>query len=462
MKTLLILLFWFLPLHALLVTIFKCKLWWDTDIFRFWKEIIIILLFIKAISDTYFKYNWNISRLYKNNYILGMATTFSIFSFFYIFFPFFIPKLSGFLWFKYDVFFIFALIIWLYLKEIKIYFHILLKTTFTVIIVSLSIFLPWYLFWDISHVSHIFGFSSEVSTYTANQCISFSQNVNGQHRFQWTFSGPIRWSVFLTITYTLFIWYFFDFLQNTKKTLFISQKNGKRRLSEISYLLFIAPSILIIVSIFFSYSKTSLLGFVFWIALFVYLVFSQKYQKKISTKFFIMSWFTALLPLAMVALMKKDLFLHLGAIINRFDNLKTSFEMLLYNPLWYGLWIAGPASWTGQSIESAWSWQIAVASTARTHTFLPENWYVQILLEQWIIGLWIFIGLLFVIWLKLSDIIKKRKDYFSIWLYTSYITLLFMANFTHAFEESATSYILFLIIWSYIAQNNIIKKHKKK
>jgi len=33
-----------------------------------------------------------------------------------------------------------------------------------------------------------------------------------------------------------------------------------------------------------------------------------------------------------------------------------------------------------------------------------------------------------------------------------------MANFTHAFEESATSYILFLIIGAYIAKNNLIKR----
>jgi hypothetical protein len=59
----------------------------------------------------------------------------------------------------------------------------LFLSTFGVLI----IFLPWYLFGDISALASMFGYSPEVSTYTANTCISFAQNVDGQHRFQGTF-----------------------------------------------------------------------------------------------------------------------------------------------------------------------------------------------------------------------------------------------------------------------------------
>jgi len=84
----------------------------------------------------------------------------------------------------------------------------------------------------------------------------------------------------------------------------------------------------------------------------------------------------------LVALFKWELFLHLGAIINRLENLSKAWEMFFYNPFGYGLGIAGPASQIGNSIESAGSWQVAAASVLRVHKFLPENWYVQILLEQ--------------------------------------------------------------------------------
>lgn len=50
----------------------------------------------------------------------------------------------------------------------------------------------------------LFGYSDEVSTYVANGCLSFSQNVEGHHRFQATFGGPIRMSVFFTIVGSLF------------------------------------------------------------------------------------------------------------------------------------------------------------------------------------------------------------------------------------------------------------------
>ena len=139
-----------------------------------------------------------------------------------------------------------------------------------------------------------------------------------------------------------------------------------------------------------------------------------------------------------------------------------SVEMFLYNPIGYGLGIAGPASWVWNSIESAGWTDIAIASTAITLRFLPENWYVQILLEQWVIWLGIFMWVVIIIGLKLYTIVKRQRDFLSIWFFSSYVTLLFMANFTHAFEESATSYIFFLLIWAYIAQNNLIKRHKQK
>ena len=444
MKILIITLVAFLPLHALLVTTLKCKFWLDTNILRFWKEIILSVLFIVTFFQTMKKYNWNFSKLYKNNYILWMITLFSLFSFVFIFLPFLQPKLSSFLWFKYDVFFLIALVIWLYLNIVRENLNTILKTVFISSWLILTIFTPWYLFWDISTVTSIFWFSSEVSTYTANSCISFSQNVEWQHRFQWSFAWPIRWSVFLTVFYVIYLWFILHNFRKSKKSIF--------------YSLFIIPSIFIVTAIFFSYSKTTILWLIFSISIFSYLTYKIKFNKKISKKIITIISVIPALALISIALLKKDLFLHLGSVINRFDNIITSIEMFIYNPFGYWLWIAGPASWTGNSIESAGNWQIAVASSSSTHKFLPENWFLQILLEQWLIWLSIFLSLMLIIWLKLFEIVKNKKDYLSIWIFTSYLSIIFMANFTHAFEESATSYILFLIIWAYIAKYWKIKK----
>ncbi len=464
-KILLIIMVALLPVHALLVTTMKCKFGLDTNVLRFWKEIILSILFIITFFVTLKKYNWNFSRLYKNNYLLWTITAFALCSFAFIFLPYLQPKISSFLWFKYDVFFLIACVIGMYLVQVKQHLSLLLKTVFWVIFWVLIVFLPWYLFGDISAVSGIFGFSTDVSTYNANSCISFSQNVNWEHRFQGSFSGPIRWSVFLTVFFLLYLGYILKFLRNTKNKLFVLPGKPKvwtTKYSDVSKALLVIPSLLVITSIFYSYSKTSVLGLFVWIVLFAYLTFTIKYKRKLSTKYIAIAWVISLIPIVFIAIIKKDLFLHLWAIINRLDNLKMSVEMFLYNPIGYGLWIAGPASWVWNSIESAGWTDIAIASTAITLRFLPENWYVQILLEQWIIWLWLFMSVIIIIGLKLYTIVKRQRDFLSIWFFTAYITLIFMANFTHAFEESATSYIFFLLTWAYIAQNNLIKKHKSK
>ena len=73
-------------------------------------------------------------------------------------------------------------------------------------------------------------------------------------------------------------------------------------------------------------------------------------------------------------------------MVNRLENLSHSVEMFFYNPIGYGLGIAGPATQIGNSLESAGGWEIATANPNNISRFLPENWFVQIFLEQGIIG----------------------------------------------------------------------------
>lgn len=135
--------------------------------------------------------------------------------------------------------------------------------------------------------------------------------------------------------------------------------------------------------------------------------------------------------------------------------------MFFYNPIGYGLGIAGPASQIGNSIESAGSWQIATSTTQKVHTFLPENWYVQILLEQGIIGFALFTSLVLIIAFRLVDLVKRSRSYLNIGIASAYFALCFMALFTHAFEEAATSYILFLFIGIVLADSIAREKQQK-
>ena len=119
-----------LPFHAFMVTVLKCKFWLDTNYLRFWKEFIIIILltatFVKVMNEN----KLSLKKIYENNYILWTITAFVISSLIFIYFPFFEIKASAFLWFRYDVFFLFALVIGLYLKDGTKYLHLYLKLIF--------------------------------------------------------------------------------------------------------------------------------------------------------------------------------------------------------------------------------------------------------------------------------------------------------------------------------------------
>lgn len=438
MKIALSFLVFLLPWHALMVTFFKCKMWIDTNILRFWKEIMVVGLLVIVFFQAYKKAHYSLKNLYKNNSLLSLTTSFIVCSALYMYLPFFELKAASVLGFRYDVFFLLTMLIGLYSIEAQKHLSTILKSLFISTGLIVAIFLPWFLFGDISGFVSLFGYSSEVSSYTANACLSFAQNVEGGHaRFQATFWGPIRFSVFLTVVFSIFSGYILSLPK-------LSQKK--------KYILLASTGFFIILSIFFSFSKTSLLGLMFAGAMFLWLTARYVYKLEITKKMLIWTGIILFSPFVLIALINWHLFLHLWAVLNRLDNLKMSLEMFFYSPIGYGLGIAGPASQIGNSIESAGNWTIATNTVTTVHRFLPENWYVQILLEQGIVGFTLFVSLLILIGIRLIHRIKKHRDYLSIGVATAFFSLCFMANFTHAFEEAATSYTLFLIIGILLAE----------
>lgn len=427
MKYLAYLMIFILPFNALIVTFLKCKSWINVDFLRFWKEFVVLFLFFWWVFSVLRRYKFNLSKIYENNMLLWSITAFSFLSFFYVFFPYFRLEIHNFLWFKFDVFFLFALVWWLYLFSLRDSLESFLKTIFSAIWIILLVFLPWHIFWDVSLFSDIFWHSKELSKFQFNSCISFAQSVDWIPRFQASFWWPIRFSVFLTVFFFLFLWYFID----KKQKSIVSNK--------IFYPLILAVLLAYLVSIYLSLTKTVILWFLFWLFVF-FLFLLDKFNIKIKSRFIAYIWWWLAWLASIFVYIKRDLFLHLGSVLDRLNSLKVSKEMFFENPIWYWLWVAWPAS----SISDARFW--------------PENWFIQIALEQWILWLALFILVIFYIFKALFLIYKKKRDYLSIWFFVSFSSLVFMSNFTHAFEETATSYILFLLIWIYIAKNLNIKK----
>lgn len=422
LKYLILFFIFLLPFHAVIITFLKCKIWINTDILRFWKEWIVIFLLFLSFLNVLLKQKKDIFKFILNQKLLLFSLIFIWISFLYIILPDFKITILKLLGFKYDVFFIFCLITWLYLSILKNYLNPIIKTIFTSTLIILWIFLPWYLFWDIEKTSEIIWYSKEVSNYVANSCISFAQNITWwHHRFQWSFWGPIRFWVFLVFVYFVFLWFF---------------------LGKIKKIFLILISILFTISIYFTYSKTAILWFIFWIFTFLFFYFLYIKNIKISKKNVWLRIFWIFILLSIFIYIKRDLLLHPWSILERTDNLVIWTKMVIDNPLWYWLWITWPASQLATSNnESLNLW---------VKKFLVENWYLQILLESWFFWFFIFMFLLFLIFKNLLKIIKTKKDILWIWILTSFLSIIFMWNFTHVFEETRTSFLLFLIIWVYI------------
>ncbi len=87
-----------------------------------------------------------------------------------------------------------------------------------------------------------------------------------------------------------------------------------------------------------------MLGVLFSGVLFSFLSYKYVFQKELTQKFYLMLGTALIIPVTIVLVLKWEMFLHFGAILNRLDNLGTSVQMFFYNPIGYGLGIAGPAS----------------------------------------------------------------------------------------------------------------------
>lgn len=416
----------FLPFHAIIVTFFKCKLWIDTNILRFWKEWVVILLFFVAGGTFFLKEKrWN---TLKHPLVL-LSIAYIVSSIVFVFFPTFRIALHSLLWFKYDTFFILCFLIGFFLPFVALHIQTILKILFVSTGFMLSLFLPWYLFWDISQTSDIFWMSKTPSVYKANTCIAFAQNVTGWiYRFQGSFSDPIRASVFLTVFLFVFIWMIAEWNYSKKKKIF--------------FMLIVAYMFLL--GIFFAFTKTSMLGFWFWICVGIYMIWTVFLQKRISRFFYGgLGVFFSLLVLY-VFIVNPDVFLHPESILKRTENLRISVEMFFFNPLGYGIGIAWPATQLATSPDRMLSKNVH-------DVFLPENWYIQIFLEQGIIGGTLFLVFMIALACALWKKVKQTKRFLYGGIFVWFVSLLFMANFTHIFEESSTSFILFLLLWAILS-----------
>lgn len=241
-------------------------------------------------------------------------------------------------------------------------------------------------------------------------------------RLQWIFAWPNNYWYFLVAFFGMFIsiinWY---------------KNKAKKFWNFILVMLRIA-------SILFTISRSALIGSVLVLIL-LNLSRIRKHQK-----IFIV-WITIfILAILGISVIKW------GSTLAHIHAKLSSMIYVFQKPLWYGLWTSWPAVFHNWSI-------------------LPENYYIQLLLDIWAIGLLLRVFLAKSIWNVFKKIIdsnlrKEEKNIYNIRLSGLFglIWLLVIGLFLHVFEDSMINYLFFsvfgVLTW-YLYQSSIIHKNNK-
>ncbi|PID87326.1 hypothetical protein CSB07_01990 [Candidatus Gracilibacteria bacterium] len=233
--------------------------------------------------------------------------------------------------------------------------------------------------------------------------------ATGIKRFQGIFDGPNPMAYFLII-------YSFIFLY--------MQKNKKE------YYVFLSLAVLFWFLIL-TYSRSALLGVFSSIGLIFLLDFKRlfkKYKKTLSILVFLALIFSLVFGYIFRDSFKNIILRH-GSTSGHFERMEIGLKRFAKKPLGAGLAEAGPAF---RSIYPD-------KQTKKDEVYyIPESWYIQILIEGGIIYFLLFLAILLLI---LKGLFFESKIIFSMFL-----AILVMNVFLHIFESTYLSILLFIFI----------------
>lgn len=241
--------------------------------------------------------------------------------------------------------------------------------------------------------------------------IYYLTGYEGTLRRQWIFSWPNNYGYFL-IAFLPMIIIFFRQKFDTIKTFF--QKNKQAILNTILIILWITAIIMTL-------SRTAFIGGIIGLALVN--VQRIKQHKKIALGICIF----ALAGIVGLSILKWS---------STLGHIKAKFGSIAYvvkQPSGYGLGTSGPA-------------------IHHTGTILPENYYLQLMLDIGTIGFLLRSVLILNIIRMAKKIQKKTQNKENIYLLRQglnmgFFALLIMGIFLHVFEDSMVNYLFFIIWW---------------
>jgi len=389
----------------------------------FIKEFIIILLFLSLIYEYFF------NKKNKDFELKFDLIDYLIFAFiwYWIWITFlnWLWLNSVFFGWRYDFLWFVVLLIYkhwiVFLKEktrelIKLFMISSLVSLFLWIMIK---FVLWEEFLS------LFWFSIQVTQFWFDWGIPIYQWVeaSGIRRFQWILDSPLAMWFFLILFTGLF--------------LHLNKKN-------IDFAIIFWLLILCIL-IFLTYSRAAMLWIIIWIFLLLILSARKllKYYKKIITYILVIG----IILTSGLAYIFQDkivnIFLRPGSTEWHFTRITVWFERFSQKPFGSGLATSGPA------YRNIIKWETSLETD---RYYIPESWFVQILVEWWFVYFTLFMAILFNILLNLY----KNKNKF---ILAMFVWVLVMNMFLHVFEYTYITILLFLFLWLFYSSENLQKQY---
>jgi len=376
----------------------------------FIKEFIIILLFLSIIYE-YFLNKKNKDIKFKFDIIDYLIFAFIIYWVFI--------TLLNWLWFasifygwRYDFLWF---IVFLIFKHWKIFLKEKIKNL-------IKLFLIWggiSLFFGImvkfvlgEEILSLFWFTIYITEFWFWWWIPIYQWVEASwiRRFQWIFDSPLAMWYFLI----LFSWLF----------LHINKKN-----IDFSVLLGL---VILFIFIFLTYSRGAMLWIV--IASFILFTLNLKYILKKFKKVFIYFILLGVILIWSIWYLFQDkinnVFLREGSTNGHITRMATWVDRFLEKPFGSGLATSWPAYRNVIKTET---------SLKTDRYYIPESWFVQILVEGWIIYFTLFLIILSNILLNLY---RNNNSY----IFLTFVWILVMNLFLHIFEYTYITILLFIFL----------------
>lgn len=262
-------------------------------------------------------------------------------------------------------------------------------------------------FWYIDYVSNwVFNWWIPVYHWLENSWI---------RRFQWILDGPNAMAYFLIIFSSMYL-----YLQKKKNEFYVY--------ASVMFLFWL---------VMLTYSRSAILWIVsaWWLIFLINLKYIYKHHKKLLIWLTIFSVSFLWLLWIIFQHQLTNIVFRTSSTTGHFDRMEIWIDRFLEKPLWAWLAESGPAYRNIYPEKQTKNDEVK---------YIPESWYIQVLIEWWIIFFITFITILFTVLVKLYN---KSKIMFGM-----FFAIMIMNIFLHIFEATYLSMLMFIFVWLFISK----------